>query len=575
MALRDCGMASSRAKSVAGAGAESQVGQLERQARRSSDRPAKTAGAKAGERERLRELQALDLLDTPTEERFDAVARLAARTFRAPIALVSLVDEDRQWFKACIGLEVRATGREVSFCSHAIEHPEEVMVVEDALKDPRFRDNGLVTGPPHIRFYMGAPIRGPGGSVLGTVCVIDRNPRSVEPGDTAIMHSLARLVEFEIVLRLLAHEQPLDLVSVGDVQALDAMSRMRFWEMSRDMLCIASTEGYFLDVNARFMQVLGRDRNQLLETPFIEFVHPDDRDATLKEVAKLQSGLPTISFSNRYRCQDGSYKWLEWTATPLGDTLYAVARDVTQRRKMDEDMRQIQGALERSNQALEEYAYLVSHDMREPLRAVISRLDAIMEDHADALPENAVHHLDRATRAGTRLTHMIDNLMEYARLGKAEPPGDAVTDLGQVMDNIRSSLNPLLEERGAKLIVGDMPVLPGDPARIEMLMQNLVKNGIQSVSDGAPRIKIEAAEEAGWWNIDVSDNGRGIPEVNRENIFRMFQQIHPEQLGGSAGIGLAVCRRVVEQHGGTIAVLRSDPATGTTMRVRLPSEVVV
>lgn len=149
------------------------------------------------EAERLQELRSLGLLDTPREERFDVITQLAARSLNVPISLVSLVDQDRQWFKSRIGFEPDCSDRAISFCAHAIGEPE-IMVVPDATLDPRFADNPLVTGDPHFRFYAGAVIRGPRGYPLGTLCLIDRQPRTLSDEDRGRLLYLARLVEWEI-----------------------------------------------------------------------------------------------------------------------------------------------------------------------------------------------------------------------------------------------------------------------------------------------------------------------------------------------------------------------------------------
>lgn len=145
---------------------------------------------------RLAELRSLNVLDTIAEERFDRLTRMAKRLFGVEIALVSLVDENRQWFKSCIGLDASETPREISFCGHAIlgEGP---FVIPDALKDERFADNPLVTGEPHIRFYAGCPLRGPGGRKLGTLCIIDPRPRDFSADDVETLVDLAAMVERE------------------------------------------------------------------------------------------------------------------------------------------------------------------------------------------------------------------------------------------------------------------------------------------------------------------------------------------------------------------------------------------
>ena len=149
------------------------------------------------ESQRLRSLHALDILDTPPEERFDRLTRVARRLFDAPIALMSLVDADRQWFKSRPGLDFPETPRDYSFCTHAILG-EGVFVVPDALLDDRFRDSPLVTSFPEIRFYAGCPVRAPDGSPLGTLCVIDHEPRDIEKDDVDALRDLAAMAEQEL-----------------------------------------------------------------------------------------------------------------------------------------------------------------------------------------------------------------------------------------------------------------------------------------------------------------------------------------------------------------------------------------
>lgn len=155
--------------------------------------------------ERLAALHALLILDTPPEERFDRIVAFAAEEFDAPIALLSLVDRERQWFKAKVGLSACETGRDISFCGHAILQSD-IMEVPDALDDARFADNPLVTGPPHIRFYAGAPLRLESGLTLGTLCLIDTRPRRLDAIELAILGTLRDLVVMELAGERAAEE---------------------------------------------------------------------------------------------------------------------------------------------------------------------------------------------------------------------------------------------------------------------------------------------------------------------------------------------------------------------------------
>ena len=151
----------------------------------------------SNEHERLQALRELLILDTPPEERFDRIVRFAADEFDVPIALISLIDSERQWFKARVGLDACETGRDISFCGHAV-HAGELLMVENALCDPRFFDNPLVAGAPHIRFYAGAPLRLRSGAIVGTLCVIDTRERRLDAVDRSILESLRELAVAEL-----------------------------------------------------------------------------------------------------------------------------------------------------------------------------------------------------------------------------------------------------------------------------------------------------------------------------------------------------------------------------------------
>ncbi|MDH4200550.1 MAG: sensor domain-containing diguanylate cyclase [Spirochaetia bacterium] len=157
----------------------------------------KTPPVPPNEETRLKTLKSLNILDTPAEERFDRLTRMAKRMFDVPIALVSIIDENRQWFKSCVGLTVSETPRDISFCGHAILG-DDIFLIPDAIQDERFSDNPLVLNEPHIRFYAGCPLTAPDGSKLGTLCIIDEKPRNFDKQDLLALKDLALTVEREL-----------------------------------------------------------------------------------------------------------------------------------------------------------------------------------------------------------------------------------------------------------------------------------------------------------------------------------------------------------------------------------------
>jgi PAS domain S-box-containing protein len=284
---------------------------------------------------RLDALQRYAILDTLPEQEFDDLSRLAALICGTPIAMVSLVDADRQWFKSKVGLDSSETPRDIAFCAHAILQPD-VMVVPDALDDERFRNNPLVTGEPHVRFYAGAPLVTQEGYALGTLCVMDRVPRDLSQEQKDALNALGNLVVTQLELR----RSVADLSKAIRERRLTEEELDQLFTLSLDMLCIAGFDGYFKRINPAWEKVLGVPTAELLSKPYNEFVHPDDRAKTEAEAQKIDEGELAISFENRYRCADGSYRWLLWNATPSMEQklVFAVARDITQRKEAERRM---------------------------------------------------------------------------------------------------------------------------------------------------------------------------------------------------------------------------------------------
>jgi PAS domain S-box-containing protein len=273
----------------------------------------------ANEAERLRALESYRVMDTPPEELFDDLTMVAAEMLDMPIALISLVDAERQWFKSRYGLDDLETPRDVSFCGHVVGE-EKPLVVNDALKDERFSDNPLVTGEPRIRFYAGFPLRTEEGHVLGTLCAIDHKQRTLTKKQQAVLKRLAAQTVNQLETRR-------KLFLLTDYE--------RLFDSANVLPAIADFNGYLKRINKSWSRLLGYTEEELLSRPFVEFVHEDDVEATQKEAQKLGNrASETVAFTNRCRCADGSYKWLLWHATSDIDDqrIYAVAHDDTPRR---------------------------------------------------------------------------------------------------------------------------------------------------------------------------------------------------------------------------------------------------
>jgi PAS domain S-box-containing protein len=273
----------------------------------------------ANEQERLSNLKSVQILDTLPEKDYDALTQLASYICGTPIALVSLLDEKRQWFKSSVGLGAPETPRDISFCQHAIMG-HSIFEVKNALDDPRFANNPLVTGNPDIRFYAGVPLEFADGINLGTLCVIDTVPRELNEEQKNALSLLAVQV-----VNLLKHRK--DNIELNKSQKTFS----NFFDLSLDLMCIANLDGTFNKVSPSFSHVLGYEVSELEGVEFANFIHPEDIESTFNIVEKLSQGETLINFENRFQKKDGDYIILSWNCAPdpTSGELYAIARDVT------------------------------------------------------------------------------------------------------------------------------------------------------------------------------------------------------------------------------------------------------
>ncbi len=273
------------------------------------------------EKKRLAALKSYHIIDTLPKEAFDRFTKLASIICEVPISLVSLIDENRQWFKSKHGIDVSETPREIAFCSHAIQD-DKIFEIENASTDIRFKDNPLVTSSPNIKFYAGFPLIDPNGFALGTLCVVDIKPKKLSPEQKSALELLAKSVIDLIVLNRKTQE----------IESFD-----KLFQISKDLICVLEPSGQFLNTNKAFKHLLGWDQSELTNTSFFDFVHPDDLDATKSEIQKLVTRGSTVNFSHRFKSSDNSYKILEWVASPepSSEMYFAIARDVTEAKEKE------------------------------------------------------------------------------------------------------------------------------------------------------------------------------------------------------------------------------------------------
>ena len=756
-----------------------------------------------GEPDRLRALWSYDVLDTEGEEPYDQTAALAALICEAPFSLITLVDENRQWFKSRYRWDPEESDRAISFCAHAIHEPD-LLLVSDATKDDRFRGNPDVTGGPRIRFYAGAPLVNPEGHALGTLCVLDRKPRELTPDQKQALRVLRTHVMTLLELRRnkrrlglsdeildslpgvfyvfsqegrflrwnrhfeeitgysseeLAELHPLDFfrgpdrdhiqerirqafeegaadaeadlvakdgtavahhftghslelegepylvgmgVDVSRQRELEA-ERERLFNLSPDLLCVVGFDGRFKDVNPAWEKILGHSREDLLGRPFLDFLHPDDRDRTTKELEENRVGAETQGFENRYAHREGGWRWLSWNSSvdERRGVVYGLARDVTREKEVAEALRQSEeryrtlvesardailtlrpdGTIASANRAFElitgwdrdpwlgrsfedllhpddlalgremfgklgredempvfevrvmgeggtdipvevkgtaiersdgeRWALLVARDVRqrkaldERLRR-ISRLDAVGRLAAGVahdfnnlltviraetdlllgdgnLPDEVTESIREIRAAGTRGADLAGRLMGLSRV--REPRFQAVE-----LNDVISGFGPMLERlAGASceihmVLCPDPTTVRADPGMLEQVLMNLAINardampegGVVTITTGQCRVDEETASRypdarAGMYiRLSVMDTGTGIPLEDQSRVFEPL--FTTKQEGEGTGLGLATVYTLVQNHGGWLD-LESEPGAGARFHIYVPAAV--
>lgn len=340
-------------------------------------------------------------------------------------------------------------------------------------------------------------------------------------------------------------------------------------------MALVDVDGVWLAVNASLCSILGYEASQLLELTFQDVTHPDDLDHDLELLQELVGGSrDSYSMEKRYFHQSGRIVWVDLSVSmvksPEGVPHYFVAQiqDITRRKAGEERLAAYAKRLAASNNELVEFASVAAHDLAEPLRVIEGYLHLLESRHSADLDDDARRFIGHAVDATERLQHLIDDLLAYSRATDAVGP-PAVVDLGDVVAGSAASLERLVSETGAVVSIGELPSIWGSERQLRQLFQNLLANAIKfSAADQRPEIRVAARREEAGWRVSVSDNGIGIPAEHRERIFGMFKRLHSRDAYDGTGIGLAICRKVTDFHGGRIWV--GEAASGAVIHVSFP-----
>ncbi|MDH3600284.1 MAG: ATP-binding protein [Candidatus Tectomicrobia bacterium] len=512
---------------------------------------------------RLEALKHYDLLDTECEEEFDRITRLACQIFAAPTCLVSLLDTDRQWFKSRQGLDATETPRDIAFCSYAIMQ-DDIFVVPNAIEDSRFRNNPLVLQEPKIRFYAGAPLKTSAGFNLGTLCVIDYEPRQFTKEQKNLLGELARIVIDEFELRIANKTLQQEIASkqeiLRDFEAvfsnidcgilfMDSDFRAR---LINDTYCrLWSVDKAFADGHPTFDERVAYLRSKgtydFTENEWAEFA--GKRHAALVNA----DGVPEIS-----RRTDGSM--IEHKCIPLPDGGRMLTYlDVTVR--------------ERNLRLKNEFVSIVSHELRTPLTSLVAALELVFQGMAGALPEKGQTLMTIAHRNARRLATLVDDILDIQKIevGGMEYHWEPV-DIVALTQGALQEIEPLAEDKCVHLQLEeemDAAWVYADALRLMQVLINLLSNAIK-FSQEKGKVTIRLMRRGERILLCVQDDGPGIAPEMHQKIFEKFTQIDSSDTRGKkgTGLGLSIAKAIIEDHGGTVSV-DSSLGTGATFIVNV------
>ena len=376
----------------------------------------------------------------------------------------------------------------------------------------------------------------------------------------------------------------------GEEALEDAARRERAMiDNALDVICTIDAEGKFVTINPACLRMLGYQPAELIGHSYLDLVVPEDAAKTIQSAANNMSGEELTGFENRCLHKNGTIVTLMWTShwSESEKLMFAVAHDVSARKKSEEELRNFAARLERSNAELQDFASVASHDLQEPLRKIQAFSDRLKTKWGDTLDEDGLVYLDRMQNAAGRMQTLINDLLTFSRVSSNAQPFVPV-NLKRLADEVLFDFTDLIENTNGTIEIGELATIEADPAQMRQLLQNLIGNALKFNRPGVPPVvKISGqvchnfagdndetaagvlSSACDNYCLTVEDNGIGFEDKYVGKIFKIFQRLHGRTEYEGTGIGLAVCRRITERHSGSIKA-RSVPNEGTTFTVKLP-----
>jgi PAS domain S-box-containing protein len=507
--------------------------------------------------------------------------------FPAEISLSSIDTDDGPLATAAIRDDTRRQ------LAAIVQSSEDAIITKDL--------HGTITswnaGAQRLYGYSAADVHGKSSSILVPAGHDDEIPgilariaagEAVRDLDTVRMRKDGSLVDVSLTISVVRDRSghPIGASTIArDIterkRAEAALARARadidqFFALSLDMMGIANANGYFIRVNAAFERTLGFTTAELMARPFVDFIHPEDVAASMAMYTSLLAGEDVRNFENRFLCQDGSYRWLLWNDTVDQDGLiFATARDVTERREMDQELRASRERALEASRLKSEFVANMSHEIRTPLNGVVCMSELMLDTDLD--DEQREYAQVTMTSADALMT-VINDILDFSKItaGKLDILHEPYS-LETAIDDVCAIAGPRAGAKGVELAISiaqDVPAtVIGDVNRVRQVLVNLLGNAVKFTAHGeiVVRVAVEPRDGAERLRIEVADTGIGIEPEKVPELFQSFSQADATTTRkyGGTGLGLSIAKRLVELMGGQITV-HSIPAAGSTFSFTLP-----
>lgn len=544
------------------------------------------------------------ILEKLPEREFDDLTALAGQLCEAPIAMVFIADEHRQWFKARIGIEEMPNPREIAFCAHTLAHGVDIFEVRDARVDPRFANDTVVKAAPFIKFYAGVPLISSDGQAFGALCVMDRRPRTLSAEQGNALRVLARSVTVQVELRkqarkIAAGEKKANhllgtaersrraLLSVLEDEKLSTQklrtSEERFRrliENSSDVILVIEENGQISYTSPSTLRILGYEPDQLTGRDIFEIIHPDDRAKARKSLGQASTSTAEVPQVTEYRIRHCDESWRIFQSVGKGMTdasgggrVVLNSRDVTESRQMEERFLRAQRM-----EAIGTLASGVAHDLNNILTPMLMVAGLLKESLGDARDREMLVMVEKSAQRGASI---ISQLLTFSRGVEGTRASVQPKYLLKEMMNLMQETFPRNIELQQDM-AGDLWTVVVDSTQFHQVLLNLCVNARDAMPEGGKLTlsarnvllgekDIQGHEEAmpgPHLLVMVSDTGHGIPPSIIGRIFDPF--FTTKELGKGTGLGLSTVIGIVKSHKGFINVY-SEPGRGTVFRIYFPA----